>query len=430
MASVVAKDPKSKDDKFKEDIPEEESDEVFDEYEPQKPTIRLFEIQYLLTLQDNKQVTLQAPYDELVTPATREALYKEAYELVEKNNIPSMYKTLFNNTTTPAFDQEKFDKMNTTIADKLTTFETTIKEHEESGSEQDGLDQELERIIYLCDVLYTDYDKIDGFVKDLLKKTSSSNTRITIYFALAKYFLSLRNFAQYAAQVEILSPLVNKDGDWDARNRFNIYQGLNHLFQNNFTGAAESFINSIQTYSSTDLLALDPAMTIAALLAVIRSPRKDFITKIVDSPEIIQSLLSAPIANQFIQTIYKCQYKEFYQLLPQLYNILSISPYFGHLAATYIKEARCVAYKQFLYSFQYVKIEAFAQKFGVSVEFIEDDVSYLIANGKLNCKINAIDNIIEVVQINDKMKQFNALVDTADKIVSRVNRLTQQGKAL
>lgn len=413
-------------------VVEEEKEEVFDEYEPQEPQLRLYEIDYLLNLPSNADVTLEnITYDELVPPAKRAELLQEAATIIEKHINPYFYSKLLTATTTPAFDQAKLDAMKTEIAKKLEEFEKTIAEHDEGGSEQDSLDAELDRIKYLCSICYTDYEKLNTFVQQLLKKTSSNNVRIAIYFGLAKYFLSQRQHDKFADQIALLAPLVNKDGDWDARNRFNIYLGISNLInKNSFQQAAQQFISSIQTYSTTDLIPLDNAMATAALLAIICSPRKDFIDKVVNSPEIIQSLLQFPNVQNFVNYLYKCQYSEYHATLPHIYQFLLTSPYLGHLAQSFVLEARAVAYNQFLAAFQYVKIQAFADKFGVGVDYIEQDVSKLITEKKLFCKINSVDNIIEVAKVNNKMQQFTTLIEQADNIVSRVNRLTQQGKTL
>jgi 26S proteasome regulatory subunit N7 len=83
-----------------------------------------------------------------------------------------------------------------------------------------------------------------------------------------------------------------------------------------------------------------------------------------------------------------------------------------------------------LSSFQLVKIDAFAASFGVSNQFIEQDVSNLISAGRLDAKIDLVQNVIKVVHSTNKMSQFVDVVNQADGIVSKINTLTQRAKAL
>lgn len=61
----------------------------------------------------------------------------------------------------------------------------------------------------------------------------------------------------------------------------------------------------------------------------------------------------------------------------------------------YTKEMRLVAYRQYLEAFKSVTIENMAEAFGVSNEFIDRELSNFIYNGKLNCKIDKVNGVIE-----------------------------------
>jgi hypothetical protein len=219
-------------------------------------------------------------------------------------------------------------------------------------------------------------------------------------------------------------------GDWDSRNRFNIYNAINYLLSHNFTEASPLMLNSIQTFASTDILNIDSAMILATYLSIIRCPRKDLVSKVVESPEIIQTLLANQVERDFLDHIYNCRYTPFSHLLPAVQDRLLRSPFLASLAPNYLKEARLVAYRQFLQSFQYVKIDAFAQSFGVSADFIEKDVANLISAGRLEARINLVDNIIEMSHTKNKMSQFEQVLVTADVVVNKLNKFTQQAKAL
>lgn len=391
------------------------SSTLFKKYEPQEPSLRLFEIDHLLSLDD-----------EVVKADEKTALRAEAKELIIKHDIKFYAEKLLKDDpelTTIIETIEKHKK------EKYEKFQEQIVTHEETGNEQDIIDVEIDKVKYACAIL-EDAAVIDTMITETLAKTKSNQTRIQFYFYQAKYALSVRNFALFSTNIDKLAGLVEKDGDWDARNRFNVYSGLNSLLQSNFTAAAPSFIAVIPTFSSTDIIGLDEAMVIAMYLGVITLSRKDLIDKLVESPEIIQTLVNHPLPQSFLETLYQCQYSKFYTLLPQIHTALLRSPYLGPIAARYLKEARVVSYRQFLTAFQIVKIDAFAKTFGVSPDFLEKDICSLIGTGRLNCTINAVERVLELQRTQNKNTQFTQIIQQADVIVNKVNKLTQQAKAL
>jgi 26S proteasome regulatory subunit N7 len=63
---------------------------------------------------------------------------------------------------------------------------------------------------------------------------------------------------------------------------------------------------------------------------------------------------------------------------------------------------RLVAYRQYLESFKSVTIENMARAFGVTQEFLDSELSNFIYNGKINCKIDKVQGVIESNRPNRK----------------------------
>jgi len=397
---------------------DEETEDLFNEYDPQEPSLRLFEIAHLL----DQSV-------EIVPQGERDLLVIEAKKLIVENNIIFYFKHFFSQNANYTEIEEQMKK---NIEEKYAEFLTKIDTAEEAGSDQDILDIKIQRVKYCCQIL-ENFDILDEFFQEILKLTSSNTVRIDLYFALSKYSISRKDLTQFNTYIEQLDKIVENDGDWDHRNRYNVYKTIFYLLSgNNFTAANPLLLNSIQTFSSTDIIPVDDAMLLAVYIGIIRCKRKELNEKIIESPEIIQSLLLPRfnLQSQFLNYFYSCQYSKFYSLLPQIYNQLLRSPYLSQSASLYLKEARLVSYKQYLSSFQLVKIDAFAASFGVSNQFIEQDVSNLISAGRLDAKIDLVQNVIKVVHSTNKMSQFVDVVNQADGIVSKINTLTQRAKAL
>ena len=61
----------------------------------------------------------------------------------------------------------------------------------------------------------------------------------------------------------------------------------------------------------------------------------------------------------------------------------------------YAREMRLVAYRQYLEAFKSVTVQNMASSFGVSIDFLDGELSQFIYVGKLNCKIDKVSGVIE-----------------------------------
>ena len=86
---------------------------------------------------------------------------------------------------------------------------------------------------------------------------------------------------------------------------------------------------------------------------------------------------------------------------------------------------RLVAYKQYLESFKSVTIENMAQAFGVSSEFIDKELSQFIYTGRINCKIDKVQGVVESNRPNKKATLFNQTVKQGDHLLNRVQKLAR-----
>lgn len=91
----------------------------------------------------------------------------------------------------------------------------------------------------------------------------------------------------------------------------------------------------------------------------------------------------------------------------------------------YAKEMRLVAYKQYLESFKSVTVDNMARAFGVTNEFLDTELSNFIYNGKISCKIDKVQGVIESNRPNRKQELFNETVRQGDALLNRVQKLAR-----
>ena len=89
---------------------------------------------------------------------------------------------------------------------------------------------------------------------------------------------------------------------------------------------------------------------------------------------------------------------------------------------------RLVAYKQFLESYKSVTIKSMAYNFGVSIEFIDKELSAFIAAGKLACVIDKVEGVIESTRGDKRVEaQYQKMIKKGDGLLNRMQKL---GRAL
>jgi 26S proteasome regulatory subunit N7 len=86
---------------------------------------------------------------------------------------------------------------------------------------------------------------------------------------------------------------------------------------------------------------------------------------------------------------------------------------------------RVVAYSQFLESYRSVTITSMATSFGVSAAFLDRELSDLISAGRLACKIDKVNGVIESSRPDNRNALYNVIVKQGDLLLSRLQKLAR-----
>lgn len=76
-------------------------------------------------------------------------------------------------------------------------------------------------------------------------------------------------------------------------------------------------------------------------------------------------------------------------------------------------------------SYKTVKIQTMARTFGVSSEFIDAELSELIAARRLNCKIDKVDGIIETERTDERNRLYKQVLKKGDHLLNRIQKLSR-----
>jgi 26S proteasome regulatory subunit N7 len=91
----------------------------------------------------------------------------------------------------------------------------------------------------------------------------------------------------------------------------------------------------------------------------------------------------------------------------------------------WMRELHILAYQQFLDSYQSVTLDAMAQAFGVSPEFIDTHASRLIAANRLSAKIDKYGGVIVTNRPDRKNAQYREMIQKGDLLLNRIQKLAR-----
>ena len=159
---------------------------------------------------------------------------------------------------------------------------------------------------------------------------------------------------------------------------------------------SDLFLDSVATFSCGDLIDFKMFSFYAVITSLVSQERAVLKEKVVHNPEILTVIWEIPHLKSYLESFFKCEYKQFFHDFCEISDRLKKDKFFSlnKNFVFYIKEMRLVAYTQFLKSYKSVTIDSMAKSFGVTIEFIDKELSHYIAIGRLACVIDKVEGII------------------------------------
>jgi 26S proteasome regulatory subunit N7 len=215
-----------------------------------------------------------------------------------------------------------------------------------------------------------------------------------------------------------------------------VYRALRHLSIRQFKEAAELLIDSLSTFTATELMEYEEFVGLAVLAAGVGCDRKGIKTKvslrlidwpaacssqILASSEVTGCLSQIPQLASMVDSLYKSNYSQFFLSLADVeQNYLLPNPILAPHARFYVREMRIKAYTQLLESYRSLTMERMCRSFGVSEAFMDADLSKFIASGRLNCTIDKVDGVITTNKLasQNKTAMYEQIIKQGDNLLS------------
>ncbi|PFH46071.1 hypothetical protein AMATHDRAFT_183916 [Amanita thiersii Skay4041] len=323
-----------------------------------------------------------------------------------------------------ALDQNLLSSMEKANEDELKQLDNRLEEAEKTEGESEISDALKARANYLTRI--GEKDRAIAAQKLALEKTPGLGSRIDIVLTLVRIGFFFGDHEVIMSNLKKAEALIEEGGDWDRRNRLKVYNGLHLLTIRQFKRGGELFVDALSTFTATELLPYNDFVALTIISNTLTLKRVDLKKKIINAPEVIQVLPEVPVLGELIKNLYECHYDKFFVALASLeQTYLLPSRILNPHTRYYVREMRILAYSQLLESYRSLTLDSLSSAFGVSVEFVDNELSRFIANGRLHCTIDKVHGIVETTRPSLKNAQYDTVIRQGDILLNEVQRLSK-----
>ncbi|RUS89116.1 hypothetical protein EGW08_003124 [Elysia chlorotica] len=320
-------------------------------------------------------------------------------------------------------DEALLSSMKAANTEKLKQLDEAIEDAEKNLGETEIRDSMLTKAEYLCRI----GDKASALTefRKTYDKTVALGYRLDIVFHLIRMGLFYNDHDLITKNIEKAQSLIDEGGDWDRRNRLKVYRGLYTMSIRDFKTAAGLFLDTIATFTSYELMDYQKFVTYTVLCCMIALERPKLREKVVKGSEILEVLHGLPDVRKFLFSLYNCHYSDFFIALASVEDLMKYDRLLAAHYSYYVREMRIMAYAQLLESYRSLTLDYMAKSFGVTVAFIDQELSRFIAAGRLHCKIDKVGGIVETNRPDSKNWQYQNCIKQGDILLNRVQKLSR-----
>ncbi|GMY24726.1 26S proteasome non-ATPase regulatory subunit 6 homolog isoform X1 [Fagus crenata] len=349
-------------------------------------------------------------------------LKDEVFAAVKSDDMAPLYESLAADSVLER-DQGLLDSMRAKIDEEIKKLDEKIADAELNLGESEVREAHLAKALHFIKI--GDKEKALEQLKVTESKTVAVGQKMDLVFYTLQLGFFYMDFDLISKSIDKAKSLFEEGGDWERKNRLKVYEGLYCMSTRNFKKAADLFLDSISTFTTYEIFPYDTFIFYTVLTSIISLDRVSLKQKVTDAPEILTIIGKIPYLSEFLNSLYDCQYKSFFMAFAGLTEQIKLDRYLHPHFRYYMREIRTVVYSQFLESYKSVTIEAMAKAFGVTVEFIDLELSRFIAAGKLHCKIDKVAGVLETNRPDAKNALYQATIKQGDFLLNRIQKLSR-----
>ena len=333
-----------------------------------------------------------------------------------------LYKAVCEQLGTPC-DASLLSTMEAANAAELAKLDAAVEDAEKNEGESEIREAFLARAMLHMRV--GEKEKALSALDQTYTKTVAMGLRLDLVLNQLRVSLFFEDLPKCKRFIEKAKELLEQGGDWERRNRLKVYEAVFFLMTRNLKAASALFLDSVATFTATELLPYNHFIMYAVVTSLLALPRKELKPKVVDAPEILQVIDEIAHASGLISGLYSCQYRRFMRALVDTVDVLKADRAFSPHARYYYREMRILAYTQFLDSYKSVSLESMAATFGVSSAFLDAELSSFISASRLFCTIDKVGGVVSSTRPDTKNAQYQATIKQGDLLLNRVQKLSR-----
>lgn len=358
---------------------------------------------------------------------------KELLEGIKTDEMGPWYRSLISalspsssgsSGSSLALDQALLESLEKANEEELKRLDEKLEAAEKTEGETEISDTLKAKANYLTRI--GDKERALEAQKLALEKTAGLGSRIDIVLTIVRigfFFSDTSIVTEYMATAE---KLIDEGGDWDRRNRLKVYQALHFISIRQFKRAADLFLDALSTFTALEVISFNDFVAMAVISGALTLGRVDLKKKVITAPEVNQVIPELPVLGDLVKNLYECHYDKFFVALATLEQTFLIPSRILHPHSRYyVREMRILAYAQLLESYRSLTLESLARAFGVSVDFVDSEISRFIANGRLHARIDRVNGIVETTRPSLKNAQYDTVVRQGDLLLNEVQRLSK-----
>ncbi|KAK1233130.1 proteasome regulatory particle subunit [Marasmius sp. AFHP31] len=354
---------------------------------------------------------------------------EKALKAIKEDEMAPYYTAVnsYNKSVLP-IDSKLLSSLQESNAATLKSLDETLASAEATEGESEISDALKARANFLTRI--GEKDKAVDAQKLALEKTPGLGSRIDIVLTLVRIGFFWNDEALTVWGLEKAEKLIEEGGDWDRRNRLKVYQGLHLLSIRQFKRAGELLLDALSTFTAVELLEYNDFVSLTVLAGTLTLNRVDLKKKLISAPEVNSALPELPILGDLVKNLYECHYDKFFRALATVEQTLLLpSRILSPHARFYVREMRILAYAQLLESYRSLTLESLGQAFGVSVEFVDNELSHFISTGRLHASIDKVHGVVETTKTSEawgkKTLQFEQVIRQGDVLLNEIQRLSK-----
>jgi 26S proteasome regulatory subunit N7 len=229
-------------------------------------------------------------------------------ETILEHNMAPLYEELCQELSWD-LDSSLLERMRAANTARLEELDAAVRDAEENSGETEIRDALSAKAHYLADI--GDRDAAREAFAATAAKTAGAGPKMDLAFAQLRLLMASGDWSAVKSDLEHATALCASGGDWERKNRLRVYEAVYLLSTRQFKRAAELFLESIATFTATELMTYPRCIFYTVLLAVAALDRPTLRSRVVASPEVLSVMDQIPHLQEFLNSLDKCRYAEF-----------------------------------------------------------------------------------------------------------------------